>query len=136
MVREGTANFDFLQFAILGPDSQTAARAALAAGEQDRYWNFIELFYRNQGTENAGYVTDDFLESIAKGAGVPDLAKWNEDRTSTKFDAELTKVQSQAQTLGLSATPTIVVEGPGGEEVVGSGVLTAKQIESAIKSVE
>jgi len=136
VVRKGAADYEFRQYWIIGPDSATAAKAALAAGEQGRYWNFIELFYRNQGTENSGYVTDGFLEAVAKGAGVPDIAKWNQDRQSSKWDAVLSKVQSEAQSLGLNATPTIVVEGPGGRRVVGSGVLPLSEIEGAIKSVE
>jgi protein-disulfide isomerase len=136
VVRKGTAKYEFRQFTILGPDSITAAKAALAAGEQGRYWNFIELFYRNQGEENTGYVTDDFLTSIAKAAGVPDISKWDSDRKSSKFDAELKKIQTDAQTLGLNATPSFVVEGPGGKKVVGSGVLPLSQLQSAINSVE
>lgn len=136
VVRKGTADYEFRQFTILGPDSVTAAKAALAAGEQGRYWNFVELFYRNQGEENTGYVTDSFLTSIAKAAGVPDISKWNQDRQSSKWGPKLSKIQSEAQTLGLNATPSIVVEGPGGRKVVGSGVLPLSQIESAIQSVQ
>jgi protein-disulfide isomerase len=135
VVRKGTADYDFRQFTIIGPDSTDAAKAALAAGEQGRYWNYVELFYRNQGTENSGYVTDDFLTNVAEGAGVPDIDKWNQDRQSSKWDSELSKVQSEAQSLGINSTPTIVVEGPGGTKVVGSGVLPLSQIQSAIKSV-
>jgi protein-disulfide isomerase len=136
VVKPGDAKYDFRQFTIIGPDSVTAAKAALAAGEQGRYWNFIELFYRNQGVENSGYVTDDFLENVAKGAGVPDLAKWNKDRDSSKVADELKKVQSQAQTFGFSATPSFLVDGPKGQKPVGSGVLTLSQLQSAIKSVQ
>jgi protein-disulfide isomerase len=136
VVRKGTADYEFRQFTIIGPDSVTAAKAALAAGEQGRYWNYVELFYRNQGSENSGYVTDGFLESVAKGAGVPDIAKWNTDRQSSKWDSVLSKVHSEAQSLGLNATPSIVVQGPAGRRVVGSGVLPLSQIESAIKAVE
>jgi protein-disulfide isomerase len=136
VVRKNTAAYDLRQYTIIGPDSAVAAKAALAAGEQGRYWNFVELFYRNQGTENSGYVTDDFLTNVAKGAGVPDLDKWNQDRQSPKWDAALSKVQSETQSLGINSTPTFVVEGPGGKKVVGSGVLPLSQIESAIKSVE
>jgi protein-disulfide isomerase len=136
VVKQGTATYDFRQFAILGPDSVTAAKAALAAGEQGRYWNFIELFYRNQGEENSGYVTDDFLTSIAKGAGVADISKWNADRKSPKLKAEIAKVHSDASALGLNATPSFVVEGPGGQKPLGSGVIPLSQIQSAIKSVE
>jgi protein-disulfide isomerase len=136
VVRKGTAKYEFRQYTIIGPDSTVAAKAALAAGEQNRYWNYIELFYRNQGTENSGYVTDDFLQSIAKGAGVPDIGKWNKDRDSSKWDAVLAKIQRETSALGINATPTIMVEGPGGSKVVGSGVLPLSQIEGAIKSVQ
>ncbi|HXF00826.1 MAG TPA: thioredoxin domain-containing protein [Solirubrobacterales bacterium] len=136
VVRKNTATYDLRQYTIIGPDSAVAAKAALAAGEQDRYWNFVELFYRNQGTENSGYVTDDFLTSVAKGAGVPDLDKWNQDRQSPKWDAALSKVQSETQSLGINSTPTFVVQGPGGKKVVGSGILPLSQLQIAIKSVE
>jgi protein-disulfide isomerase len=136
VVRKRTADYEFRQFAILGPDSVTAAKAALAAGEQGRYWNFVELFYRNQGEENSGYVTDDFLTSIAKAGGVPDIAKWDSDRQSSKWDPELKKIQGDAQALGLNATPSFVVEGPGGRKVLGSGVLPVSRFESAIKAVQ
>jgi protein-disulfide isomerase len=73
----GDANYEFRPWDIIGPQSPIASRAAYAAGEQGRGWSFVELFYRNQGEENSGYVTDAFLTSIAKGAGVKDLDKWN-----------------------------------------------------------
>ena len=121
VVRKGTAKYQILQFTIIGPDSVDAAKAALAAGEQNRYFNFVELFYRNQGVENSGYVTDDFLENVAKGAGVPDIAKWNKDRADPQLTKELAKVQSQAQSLGLSSTPSFLVEGPGGRSTSAPG---------------
>ena len=113
-----------------------AARAALAAGEQGRYWNFVELFYRNQGAENSGYVTDGFLRSLAKAAGVPDIGKWDADRNSSRWDHDLAKVQADAQSHGIDATPSIVVEGPREAKLVGSGVVPLREIQSAIRSVD
>jgi protein-disulfide isomerase len=135
VVRKGAADYEFRQFTIIGPDSVVAAKAALAAGEQGRYWNFVELFFRNQGAENSGYVTNRFLEAVARGAGVRDIATWSAHRKSSKWDSALSKVQRQARSLGLGATPSIVVEGPHGTRVVGSGVLPLSQIENAIKAV-
>jgi protein-disulfide isomerase len=136
VVGKGTADYEFRQLPILGPDSVPAAKAVLAAGEQGRYWNFVELFYRNQGEENSGYVTDSFLTSIAQAAGVRNISKWNSDRQSSKWDAQLSKIRSDAQTLGFNSTPSFVVDGPGGKKVLGSGVIPLSQIESAIKSVQ
>ena len=105
-VKDGTANMEFENWAILGPDSSLAARAAIAAGEQDRMWSFIEAFYDQQGAENAGYVTDDFLTDIAEDAGVPDIDKWNVDRESPAADNALTRIDALATDNGFSGTPS------------------------------
>ncbi|MGB7589326.1 MAG: thioredoxin domain-containing protein, partial [Solirubrobacterales bacterium] len=76
-VRSGTAKIEFRNFTIISEESVAAGAAAIAAGRQGRGWNFIELFYRNQGEEDSGYVTDAFLTAVAKAAGVRDIAKWN-----------------------------------------------------------
>jgi protein-disulfide isomerase len=133
-VRSGDAKLEFRNWTIIGPQSKPAATASLAASEQGRYWSFINLFYRNQGQENSGYVTDSFLEAVAKGAGVTDIAKWNQDRQSTRWDAQLTQTASQASQLGLTGTPGFLFEGPNGHKTVPSPG-SAAAIESAIKSV-
>lgn len=134
-VSQGDLSYEFRQYVIIGPDSNEAAKAAFAAGEQNRYWNYIELFYRNQGIENSGYVTHDFLESVAKGAGVPNIQRWNKDRQDPKWNDVLAKDQREAQTLGFSSTPSFRLEGPAGKKTF-SGVLTLAQMEDAIKSVQ
>jgi protein-disulfide isomerase len=119
-IEPGDANMEFRNFTIIGPESVTAAKAALAASEQNRYWNFIELFYRNQGTENSGYVTDDFLTDIARGAGVSDLDAWNEDRNNPRWDKRLDETQQQAADAGFTGTPSLQVKGPGGTQTLGT----------------
>jgi protein-disulfide isomerase len=135
LVRKGTANYEFRQFTIISSQSVDAARAAYAAGEQGRYWNYIELFYRNQGEERSGYITNDYLTKIAKGAGVPDINKWNQDRHSSKWDSVLSRTHTEAQQLGFAGTPSIVVRGPGGQKTF-PVIPTLAQIEGAIKSVQ
>jgi protein-disulfide isomerase len=136
VVRKGLADYELRQLPIIGPQSAIAAQAALAAGEQGRYWNFVELFYRNQGDENSGYVTDEFLTAIARGAGIPDIRRWNSDRASPRWDDALSQTRAAADSLGIGSTPTIVVEGPGGTKVVGSGVISVDDIEGAIQAVQ
>ena len=40
--------------------------AALAAGKQNLGWYYIELFYHLQGKEDSGYVTESYLQNLAK----------------------------------------------------------------------
>jgi protein-disulfide isomerase len=132
-VRDGQARYEFKPWLIIGPDSQPAAEAALAAGEQDRFFNYIELFYRNQGEENSGYVTDAFMTAIAKDAGVADLDAWHAARRDPKWVAEFKAIDSEANRLKLPGTPAIQVVGPGGKEVL-PGIPSAAQIEAAIRA--
>src|SRR5690349_5733152 len=46
-------------------DSEHAARMALAASQQNKMWQFADLFYINQKNENDTYVNDVFLRNIA-----------------------------------------------------------------------
>ena len=112
-VRTGEAKIEYRNFPILGDESVTAATAAVAAGEQDRGWEFIELFYKNQGVERSGYVTEDFLKSIAKGAKVADIPRWDQDRESGRVGAVVQGTTAEAEELGFGGTPSFAVEGPG-----------------------
>jgi len=134
-VRSGKAKVDFRNFTIISEESIPAGAAAIAAGKQGRGWSFIELFYRNQGLEASGYVTDAFLTEIAQGAGVHDIAQWNKDRKSAAVVAAVEGTSAEAQRLGFTGTPSFAVEGPGasGVETLGTPG-SADQIESAIDS--
>lgn len=132
-VKQGQVKIDFRNFTIIGPDSTDAAAASLAAGAQGRGWNFVELFYRNQGGENSGYAADEsFLEAVAEGAGVKDLDRWNEDRED--LVAEVEEVTAEAQRLRLEGTPTFAIRGPrtDGLEVIGTPT-SAGALEEAIE---
>jgi protein-disulfide isomerase len=133
-VRNGEATLTFRNFIIIGPDSVPAGEAALAAGAQHKAWNFIELWYRNQGEENSGYVTEEFIESIGKGAGIPNLAQWNKERKSKKYKKQLEETTKQAEKIGFEGTPSFAVEGPSskGLELIGTPESTG-QLEEAIE---
>jgi protein-disulfide isomerase len=133
-VDKGEARLTFRNFTIIGPQSAPAGAAALAAGAQGRGWNYLELFYRNQGEENSGYATDEFLEAVAKGAGIKDIAQWNKERKGTKFTDEVTATTEQAQTFGFTGTPSFAIKGPSsnGTELLGTPS-TPGEIEEAIE---
>jgi len=134
-VSAGEATLEFRNYTIISQESVLAGAAAIAAGEQGRGWNFVELFYRNQGAERSGYVTDEFLTAIARGAGVPNIARWNSDRRSKSVLREVEATTAEAERLGLSGTPSFVVEGPGtaGIEVVDAAdVQSASDLEAVI----
>ncbi|HEV7483738.1 MAG TPA: thioredoxin domain-containing protein [Solirubrobacterales bacterium] len=133
-VDNGEAKISFQNFTIIGEQSAPAGAAALAAGEQGRGWNYLELFYRNQGEENSGYATDEFLTAVAKAAGVKDIAKWNEERQGSKLTKEVEATTAQAQRYGFTGTPSFAIRGPSsnGTELVGT-LSTPEEFEKAIE---
>ncbi len=134
-VKDGTAKYEFNNWAILGPDSVTAAKAALAAQEQDLLQQFVENFYANQGLENSGYVTDDFLRDIAEKAGIPDLEKWEADRDLPKWDEVLLEVDNEAIDSNFSGTPSFAIRNEDGSlEQINAG--SADDIIKAINQAQ
>lgn len=134
-VKKGRAKLVFRNFTIIGEESIDAGAAAVAAGHQGRGWSFIELFYRNQGRENDGYVTDEFLEAVAEAAGVKDLKQWNEARRSQSVLGLVEKTSREARSLGLTGTPTFALKGPetDGLEVLGTPS-SSGELEEAIEA--
>jgi protein-disulfide isomerase len=113
-VKTGKARISFRNFVIISEESKPAGAAAIAAGAQGRGWNYVELFYRNQGEERSGYVTDEFLTAVAKGAGVKDIAQWNRDRKAARTLEEVEATSSEASgKFGFNGTPSFAVKGPG-----------------------
>jgi protein-disulfide isomerase len=133
-VKNGEVSITFRNFIIIGPQSVPAGEAALAAGAQGKGWNFIETWYRNQGEENSGYATDEFIESMAKYVGVPNVAKWKEEWKGGKFKKQVEDTTAQAEKLGFTGTPSFSIEGPksNGLELLGTPGST-EALEEAIK---
>lgn len=133
-VKKGEAKVAFHNFTIIGEQSLPAGAAALAAGAQGRGWNFVELFYANQGAEDSGYADDEFLAAIAKGAGVEDVARWNRERE--KLTAEVKATTAEAQQLGFSGTPSLAIKGPGTDGLEPIDALSTGDLEAAIEAAK
>lgn len=133
-VAGGKATIEFRNYTIIGEQSAPAGAAALAAGAQGRGWNYIELFYRNQGAEDSGYADDEFLTAVARSAGVEDISRWNQERKGSKFTGEVKKTTEEAQRLGLTGTPSFAIKGPStnGLELLGT-LSSPGEFEAAIE---
>jgi protein-disulfide isomerase len=108
-VKPGKVKMVWRNLTFIGPDSVTAARAASAAGAQNKLWDFADLFYKNQGTENTGYVTDKFIQDIATQAAV-DPNKMKADQSAPFVEQQLGEAQNQAQQFGINSTPSFLIQ--------------------------
>jgi protein-disulfide isomerase len=132
-VRTGKAKLELRTLHFIGPDSERAAQVAAGAEAQGRLWPFVEAFYAAQGPENSGYVTDGFLRSVAKASGV-DAGKALAAADGEPALRRIEQADSDATRLGVNATPTFTVAKAGGQpQVIGSGVLSHAQLQSALR---
>ena len=111
-VRTGKVELVFRGLWFLGPDSGTALRTVTAAAPQKRFWNALELLYRNQGPENA-WVTDGVLRSIVTGAGA-DADRVFAARDGAAVTATIDRWSRLAQADGINAVPAFFVGRRGG----------------------
>jgi protein-disulfide isomerase len=121
-VRDGRVRIEFRGLSFIGPESEIALRAALAAGEQDRLWDVVHGLFVRQGAENGGWVTEDLLRSLGRGAGI-DAERMLADSDSPSVDSALAEAAAQARAVGVPGTPFFEA-GPTG------GTLTPLQVSS------
>jgi protein-disulfide isomerase len=114
-VRTGKVQMQFENLSFIGPDSVSAGRAASAAAQQNKLWNFVDLMYLNQGQENTGYATPSYLRRLLEavpGLDVP--AALNASRAPSA-DAALTQANNLASQDGINATPSFLIGKAGGK---------------------
>lgn len=113
-VRTGEVKLVLRPIAFIGPDSERGRLAALAAARQNRLFDFSELLYYNQGAENSGWLDDGMIRRAAASIPGLDVGTLLGARNSASIRGETVTYDSDAQTDGVQATPTILVGRSGG----------------------
>jgi protein-disulfide isomerase len=87
-------------------DSLRAAKFGVSVAKQNRFWNYENLFYRNQGNENSAYVTDPFLKSL--GGAIPGLnvSAALAGRTASAVSARISADSAAFDAAGFTGTPS------------------------------
>lgn len=138
-VRSGKVKIVYRAFETATRDPnvfKTQQIAALAAGQQQRFWNFTELFYHEQGAEGTGYVSENYLSGLAKQISGFNLSKWQSDRSSSVLATSVTTDEQSGTKIGVQGTPTLIMTGPKGSAVPGNGSVPAySDLQAAYKKV-
>jgi protein-disulfide isomerase len=133
--RGDQVRFELHNYSLGQADVTQSAYAASAAGEQDREWQFAELFFRNQDEAPGGTVTDEFLDDIGNSIPDFDLDTWHQAIGSNQVKEEVDADQKLAAQYGLRVeAPSIVVDGPGGTKVLQDGP-SKHEVEGAVAEV-
>ncbi len=109
-VDTGKAKLVWKNFAWIGNESKIAAQAAACAGAQGKFWEYHDYLYAHQRGENGGAFSAANLKSFASALGL-DRATFDPCLDSGRFQSVVDKDASEVRSLGLTGTPTFVING-------------------------
>ena len=115
--------FVFKEFPVLGPDSEVAARVALAARKQGKY----DAFHRAM-MNTPGHIDAAVIYQVAASVGL-DVNKLKQDMTSPDIEQELKANLDLGKTLDLDGTPSFIV----GDTII-PGAISADDLKQVIAS--
>lgn len=121
--------FIFKEYPILGPDSEQASRAALAALRQGED---VYTAFHNAMITSSGPLPDTRIDQLARVSGV-DVEQMRDDMQDPAIMEHINQVRSLGRVLGVSGTPFFIVDGtivPGANEMALDEALTAALSES------
>ena len=111
-VKTGKLKIEYrsLETATREPETfRTQQIAALAAGKQNKAWNYIETFYHEQGEEGSGYVTESYLKGLAQQVPGLNLTQWTTDRGNQQYQAQIAVDTQEANNNGFTGTPAFLI---------------------------
>jgi protein-disulfide isomerase len=108
------------------PNAFRAAQAASAANAQGKFWEYIDILFRNQSTLDA-----DSLKKYATQIGL-DRKRFDLEFESGKYDADIRRDIEDGEMYGIEGTPTIFINGVMLTELGADGLRAA--IEKAFKT--
>jgi protein-disulfide isomerase len=101
------------------PNAYNAAQAAEAAKAQGKFWEYIDVLFKNQTT-----LDRDSLKKYATQVGL-DRKQFDADFDSGKYEAIVRRDLEDGESYGIEATPTFFINGVILTEYSGEGLRAA-----------
>lgn len=104
--------FQFRNFPLseIHQNAVLAARAALAADKQGKFWEYHDMLYENQTAWSSSKTASSIFEDYAQQLGL-NVDQFKTDMASSEVNAQIQADRAEAQRLGFTGTPTFVLDG-------------------------
>lgn len=114
LVASGRVKFVFYDFPLVSihPNAFLAARAARCSNEQDAYWAYHELLFRNQSRWATATMPASAFEDYAEEVGI-DGGAFSSCLNSDKYADVVTANMELGQRMSVGSTPTVIVNANG-----------------------
>jgi hypothetical protein len=116
-VRPGILKVEYRSFKTNTIQPETFVKqqtAAVAAGAQNKLWNFVDTFYHEQGKEYTPYVTERYIDNMAGQIPELDIVQWHHDRNDGRRGEQVVTDDQTARTDGIHVTPAYRLGRTGG----------------------
>jgi protein-disulfide isomerase len=108
-IRTGKVQLHLQPWAFLGPQSKTGRYGVIAAGAQNKAFEYAKVLYDNQGAERSGWLDGKMMANIAASVTGLHLAPWQIDANSAGTRSVASAVDKLANKTKVTGTPTILV---------------------------
>lgn len=119
-----TLVYKHLPLTQIHPEAMPSAKAAWAAGQQGKFWEFHDALFENQQK-----LGEPLYVATAKALNL-DLKRFDQDRNGQAAGAAIQKDVEMAEKLGVTGTPFVIMN----DQVISSGV-ELDNLEAALKQV-
>jgi protein-disulfide isomerase len=92
----------FMEYPILAPESKDAARVAIAAAKQGKYFEFHKAMF------SAGRASKESALKVAEQIGL-DMTRLKADLAAPETDALLSRISDAGKRMFIDGTPTFIV---------------------------
>jgi protein-disulfide isomerase len=114
----------FKEFPIFGAGSEFAAKAAIAATRQGKYWELHRALYAHEGA-----INEDVTLAVAKDVGI-DIDRLQKDMQDPTIAETITNNQRLAASMQFNGTPAFIVD-----DKVFPGYVPQSELQAAITAV-
>jgi protein-disulfide isomerase len=130
--------FQFRNFPLqqIHKNARAAARAAEAAGKQNKFWEMHDLLYEQQSAWEQSSAPNTIFEQYAKQIGL-NIEKYKTDFASNEVNDIINADFNEGTRLGVESTPTFFVQGkkldnaprdlPGWQKLIDEQIAASKQ---------
>ena len=104
----GKVNYVYRDFPLNGPNSILAAEASYCADEQNKYWQYHNIIFKNWAGENTGWVNMNSLVKFAVQANLA-IPEFRNCLNEHKYYEKVIDNENYARQIGINATPTFLI---------------------------
>lgn len=119
-----TLVYKHLPLTQIHPEAMPSAKAAWAAGQQGKFWEFHDALFENQQK-----LGEPLYVATAKALNL-DLQRFDQDRKGQAASAAIQKDVDMAEKLGVTGTPFLIMN----DQVIANGA-QLDSLEAALKQV-